>query len=217
MSALDPHANGPVQQFGATLEEAAGVVILLHGRGGSAEDILSLAHAMYDPRLCYLAPQAAGHSWYPQSFLAPREENEPWLGSALRKVETLVERAAAAGIAREKVVIGGFSQGACLSTEFVARHPGRYAGVIALTGGLIGPPGMDLVYPGELAGTPVFFGSGDPDQHVPWERVEDSARVLRGMGAEVTVRRYPGRPHTVSPEEVEFAARLIRDAFPAVG
>lgn len=217
MSALDPHAGGAVRQFGAKLEDAAGVVILLHGRGGSAEDILSLAHAMYDPRLCYLAPEAAGHSWYPQSFLADRGRNEPWLSSALRRVETLVAGAAAAGIARERVVIGGFSQGACLSTEFVASHPGRYAGLIAFTGGLIGPPGMELVYPGELAGTPAFLGSGDPDPHVPWTRVEESVQVLRGMGAEVTVRRYPGRPHTVSPEEVAFAARLVKDAFPAVG
>jgi predicted esterase len=189
------------------------VVILLHGRGGSAEDILGLARAMYDPRLCYLAPQAAGSSWYPQSFLAPRQNNEPWLSSALRKVDAVVEMAAAAGIPQARVLLGGFSQGACLSTEYVASHPARYAGLIALTGGLIGPLGSDVSHRGDLAGTPVFMGGGDPDPHVPWARVEESAEVLRGMGAVVTTRRYPGKAHSVSAEEIGFAARLVKDAF----
>jgi phospholipase/carboxylesterase len=211
----DPHKEGSVHHFGAALEEAAGAVILLHGRGGSAEDILSLAEAMYNPRLAYLAPQAAGSTWYPNSFLAPRESNEPWLSSALRKVESVLDLAIAAGIPRERVVIGGFSQGACLSTEFVATHPARYAGVIALTGGLIGPLGSDVSHAGDLEGMPAFFGSGDPDPHVPWSRVQESADVLTAMGAKVTVRRYPGRPHTVSQEELEFGRRLLQDAFAA--
>jgi phospholipase/carboxylesterase len=211
----DPHKEGRVHRFGAPLEEAAGAVILLHGRGGSAEDILSLAEAMYNPRLAYLAPQAAGSTWYPNSFLAPRESNEPWLSSALRKVESVLELAIAAGIPRERVVIGGFSQGACLSTEFVATHPARYAGLIALTGGLIGPLGSDVSHTGDLEGMPAFFGSGDPDPHVPWSRVQESADVLTAMGAKVTVRRYPGRPHTVSQEELEFGRRLLQDAFAA--
>ena len=211
----DPHKEGRVHRFGAPLEEAAGAVILLHGRGGSAEDILSLAEAMYNPRLAYLAPQAAGSTWYPNSFLAPRESNEPWLSSALRKVESVLELAITAGVPRERVVIGGFSQGACLSTEFIATHPARYAGLIALTGGLIGPLGSDVSHTGDLEGMPAFFGSGDPDPHVPWSRVQESADVLTAMGAKVTVRRYPGRPHTVSPEELEFGRRLLQDAFAA--
>ncbi len=189
------------------------MVILLHGRGGSAEDVLGLARAMYDPRLCYLAPQAASSSWYPQSFLAPRKLNEPWLSSALRKVEALIEMAAAAGISQEQIVMGGFSQGACLSTEFVASYPARYGGLIALTGGLVGPLGSQLIHSGHLAGTPVFLAGGDPDPHVPWARVEESAEVLRAMGAEVTTRRYPGKPHSVSAEEIDFAARMVKEAF----
>ena len=211
----DPHKEGRVHRFGAALEEAAGVVILLHGRGGSAEDILSLAEAMYNPRVAYLAPQAAGSTWYPNSFLALRETNEPWLSSALRKVESVLDLAIAVGIPRERVVIGGFSQGACLSTEFIATHPERYAGLIALTGGLIGPLGSNVTHTGDLEGMPAFFGSGDPDPHVPWSRVQESADVLTAMGAKVTVRRYPGRPHTVSQEELEFGRRLLQDAFAA--
>jgi predicted esterase len=213
----DPHRNGGLQRFGASFDEAVGVVILLHGRGGSAEDILSLATEIYHPRLAYLAPQAAGNSWYPNSFLAPLSSNQPWLGSALGRIESVLQIAASAGIPAERVVIGGFSQGACLATEFVASHPRRYAGLIALTGGLIGPPGVDLAHPGDLDGTPAFFGSGDPDPHVPWQRVQESVEVLQAMGAVVTARRYPGRGHTISREELDFARRLVRDAFPDPG
>ena len=212
----DPHRDGPVQRFGKRLDEAAGAVILLHGRGGSAEDILSLATDLYLPQLAYLAPQAAGNSWYPQSFLAPVAQNEPWLSSALRKVEGIVRMANDAGISTDRIVIGGFSQGACLATEFAASHPRRYAGLIAFTGGLIGPPGADLTHPGDLAGTPVFFGSGDPDPHVPWKRVEESARILKEMGGVVTSRRFQNRPHTISPEEIDLAKMLVREAFSAV-
>jgi len=210
----DPHRDGHVRHFGKPLEDAAGAVILLHGRGGSAEDILSLADSLYLPQLAYLAPQAAGNSWYPNSFLAPIAQNEPWLTSALRKVEAIVTMANDAGISSDRIVIGGFSQGACLSTEFVASHPRRYAGLIAFTGGLIGPLGSDLKHAGDLAGTPVFFGSGDPDPHVPWQRVQESARILGEMGGAVTVRRYPNRPHTISAEELDFARTLVREAFP---
>jgi phospholipase/carboxylesterase len=125
----------------------------------------------------------------------------------------VVEMAVAAGFPQERIVIGGFSQGACLATEFVATHPTRYAGLIAWTGGLIGPLGSDLSHAGDLAGTPAFQGSGDPDPHVPWSRVEESARILTAMGAKVTSRRYPGKPHSVSAEEIEFARKLIESAF----
>src|SRR5215472_172407 len=152
-------------------------MMLVHGRGASAADILGLAEELYHRDLAYLAPEAAGHTWYPNSFLAPFEKNEPWLTSALNALGRVVERAEAAGIARHKVIVAGFSQGACLATEFVARNPTRYGGLIAFTGGLIGPPGTRFTYSGDLAGTPAFLGAGDPDPHVPWERVKESASV----------------------------------------
>ena len=210
-----PHQRQPVLQAGAPLAEARGAVVLLHGRGGSAEDILGLASALNQPQLAYLAPQAAGHSWYPMSFLAPREENEPWLSSALDKVGSVVASIEAAGIPRERIVIAGFSQGACLSTEFIASNPARYAGLIAFTGGLIGPVGMDLHHAGDLAGTPALLLSGDPDPHVPWQRVEDSAKELERMGAKVEAVRYPGRPHTVSPDEVKRPRAMLAEIFSA--
>ncbi|WP_213803801.1 phospholipase [Granulicella sp. dw_53] len=209
----DPHRDGPVRHWGRSLEGAAGAVVLLHGRGASAEDILSLAEAMGLPQFAYLAPQAAGNAWYPYSFLAPLEQNEPWLSSALQKVKTTVQMAQDAGIPSERIVVGGFSQGACLATEFVASYPLRYGGLIALTGGLIGPPGSDLKHSGDLAGMPAFLGSGDPDPHVPWQRVEESARILGEMRASVTTRRYEGRGHTVSHEELVMAKNLIEGAL----
>jgi predicted esterase len=209
----DPHRDAPVRRYGASADEAVGAVILLHGRGGTAEDILSLAEAMNLPQLMYLVPQAAGNSWYPNSFLAPLASNQPWLMSALNKVAAVLQFAKGAGFAADRVVVGGFSQGACLSTEFVATHPMRYAGLIAFTGGLIGPSGADLSHTGDLAGTPAFFGSGDPDPHVPWQRVQQSAEILSAMGAEVTVRRYEGRGHTVSRDELDLARQLLQTAF----
>ncbi len=209
----DPHLRQPVRHFGVPLGEAAGAMVLLHGRGGSAEDILNLAQPLYHAELSYLAPQAAGHSWYPASFLAPVAENEPWLSSAIRKVAATVKLATDAGVAPDHIFVCGFSQGACLSTEFVARNPARYGGLIAYTGGLIGPPSADLSHTGDLKQTPAFFGSGDPDPHVPWLRVEQSAAILREMNASVTTRRYPGLPHTMNAEELDFGRRLIRDVL----
>lgn len=207
----DPHAGGAVLQAGAPLGEAELAVVLLHGRGGSAEDILGLGSAFGLPGVAYVAPQAAGHTWYPLSFLAPREANEPFLSSALAKVGSVVASLEEAGFRRDRIVIAGFSQGACLATEFVASQPAQYGGIIAFTGGLIGPPGTlrSGVHSSELAGVPALFLSGDPDPHVPWARVEESAAILRAMGAEVTTKRYPGRPHTVSREEVELARSLL--------
>jgi phospholipase/carboxylesterase len=213
----DRPRDGPVRQFGKPLNEASGAVILLHGRGGSAEDILTLASDFYLPQLAYLAPQAVGNSWYPNSFMAPLAQNEPWLTSALLKVESTVRVANDAGISSDRIVLGGFSQGACLAAEFMARHPRRYAGLIAFSGGLIGPPGADLAHKGDLAGTPAFFGGGDPDPHVPWQRLEQSARILAGMGAAVTSRRYPNRPHTISGEEIDLAKGLIDAAYGTLG
>ena len=205
----DPHGDRPVRAVGARLEQAAAAVILLHGRGASAEDILGLATEMYDERVAYLAPQAADHRWYPLSFMAPIKDNEPWLSSALAKVGSIVKQAVGAGVSLEHIFICGFSQGGCLSAEFAARNPARYGGVISLTGGLIGPPDVDLHHPGNFAGMPALFSSGDPDPHVPWTRVVASAEQFRAMGAEVQLQRYPGRPHTVLPQEIKGARELL--------
>lgn len=212
---IDPHANTPVLHAGAPLAEATGAVILLHGRGSSAEDILSLAPPLHLPGLAYLAPQAAGHTWYPNSFLAPRDANEPYLTSALVRIASVVAEIEAAGVPRERIAIAGFSQGACLASEFVASHPARYAGIIAFTGGLIGPPEQDLRHAGSLAGTPALFLSGDPDPHVPWPRVQATAAEFERMGAVVKAHCYPGRPHTVSAQEIDLARKLLQQAFAA--
>jgi phospholipase/carboxylesterase len=205
----DPHRDEPVLTLGAKITEATAAMILLHGRGASAEDILGLATGMYDERFAYLAPQAAGNAWYPFSFLAPIEKNEPWLSSALAKMATIVRQAEAAGVSRDRIFVCGFSQGACLSSEFVARNPARYGGLIAFTGGLIGPPDANLHHDGDLAGMPALFSSGDPDPHVPWSRVLESAEQYTAMGAVVKTQRYPGRPHTVLPQEIKSARELI--------
>lgn len=205
----DPHRDQPVLNVGAATARAAAAVILLHGRGASAEDILGLAADMYDDRVAYLAPQAAGNRWYPASFMAPIQENEPWLSSALAKVAAILQSTVDAGVPRERILICGFSQGACLGTEFVARHPARYGSLIAFTGGLVGPPDADLRHPGNLAGMPALFSSGDPDPHVPWSRVLESAKQFTAMGAEVHTQRHAGRPHTVLPQEIESARELL--------
>jgi predicted esterase len=206
---------GDVLHYGTCQKDAAGVVVLIHGRGASAEDIVGLAPLLAAPelKLAFLAPQASGATWYPQSFLAAREENEPYLSSALKKIETIVEAVIAAGIPRERIVIGGFSQGACLTSEFLATRPGRYAAGLAFTGGLVGPLNAPMRYAGDLLRTPVLLASGDPDPHVPWSRVEQTAEVLTAMNAAVTVQRYPGRLHTISQAEIETARAMIAEAF----
>ena len=209
----NPHANQPVLHAGTPIAEAKGAVVLLHGRGATAEDILNLAPPLHVPGLAYLAPQAANRTWYPNSFMAPRASNEPYVTSALATIAGIVADLESQGIPRNRIVIAGFSQGACLSTEFVASNPARYAGLIAFTGGLIGPPDTDLTHPGNLAGTPALLLSGDPDPHVPWSRVEASAAELNRMGAAVTTRRYPNRPHTISGEELTLARQLLEAAF----
>jgi phospholipase/carboxylesterase len=205
----DPHRDQPVITGGQPLDKASGAIVLLHGRGASAEDILDLARELDLPELAYLAPEAAGNSWYPYSFLAPIERNEPWLTSALSLLAIAVDRAVRAGVSRNRVALMGFSQGACLATEFVARNAGRYGGLVAFTGGLIGPEGTRFSYSGDLAGTPCFLGSGDPDPHVPFKRVEESASILSGLGGAVTLRKYPGLPHTVSEDEIHQAKRML--------
>ena len=205
----EPHRNQPVTVSGAPLESAQAALILLHGRGATAADIMTVADELALSDFAYLAPQAAGHTWYPYSFLAPIAQNQPWLDSALTFLGTVVGRAVNAGVPHHKIALLGFSQGACLATEFVARNATRYGGLIALTGGLIGPPGTKFAYRGDLSGSPCFFGAGDPDPHVPWERVKESASVFSALGGVVTLRRYPGLSHTINADEISEARQLL--------
>jgi predicted esterase len=210
----DPHASQPVRTAGPPPKDAAATLVLVHGRGGTAEDILSVYRELriHDgiDRIAALAPQAAGQTWYPHSFLSPIESNQPWLDSALRKLASLVDDLLARGIPAERIALLGFSQGACLTSEFVARHPRRYGAVMALTGGLIGPQGTPRDYPGSLAQTPIFLGCGDPDPHIPFARVLETESVFTRMGATVEVRRYPGRPHTISGDELAVCRAMLR-------
>jgi len=212
----DPHAGQPVRTAGPSLTVAHAALVLVHGRGASAESILSLYQELGAPPMAAFAPQAAGHTWYPHSFLAPISANQPWLDSALARLEGLVSGILAEGVASHHIALLGFSQGACLTVEFAARRPRRYGALIGLTGGLIGPPGTPRNYPGTLAGTPVFLGSGDPDPHVPFERVQETQRVLEQMGAAVELRRYPGMPHGINQEEVD-AARVLLERMVSAG
>ena len=206
----DPHADRPIARAGEPLATARAAAILVHGRGATAESILTLGAELDVPGVAYLAPQAAGNTWYPNSFLAPLESNEPGLSSGLRRLASLVDGLASEGLDASRVALLGFSQGACLTLELVCRNPRRYGAVVGFTGGLIGPPGTPRDTRGRFDGTPVFLGAGDPDPHVPWWRVQETAEVLEGMGAAVTARRYPGLPHTINFDELEEARVLLQ-------
>lgn len=219
MSAADPHAGTPVRRAGAPLDEAAVAVLLLHGRGASAESILTLAGELRREDAAFLAPEAAGSTWYPHSFLAPLEMNEPWLSSALRRVYRVAEEAEAAGVPRERIVVAGFSQGACLAAEFVARNAARWGGLVVLSGGLIGtadtegvpPEDKRFDYAGRLDGTPVLVGCSDFDPHIPLRRVEQTVVVLSEMKAEVDGRVYEGLGHAINRDEMDAFDALLRN------
>jgi len=184
-------------------------MICVHGRGASAQDILGLAAALKAPDFAFLAPQAAGNTWYPNRFVAPLESNEPWLSSALGALGEILDHVAAEGIPAERTVLLGFSQGACLALEFGARNARRYGGLVGLSGGLIGPEGTPRDYAGSLAGTPVFLGCSDVDFHVPKERVEETAQVLGALGGEVDMRLYPGMGHEVNMDEIGRVRQML--------
>jgi phospholipase/carboxylesterase len=206
------HEGEPTLAAGASLDRARAAVVALHGRGAGAADILDfVAGELGGDGVALRAPQARHATWYPQSFLAPLAENEPWLGSALARVAALVAEIEAAGVPAERLVLFGFSQGACLACELAARQPRRYGAVVAATGGRPGPPGTRFATAGDLAGTPVHLSAGDPDPHVPWRRVEETAANLRAMGAAVTTHRAPGFPHAVHPQAVAFARRVLEE------
>jgi len=203
-----PHGGGELLEAGLPPEEARLTVILLHGRGGSARDILSLAPELGADDAAFLAPEAYGSSWYPMSFMAPTASNEPGLSSALRRVSEIVTELDQRGVPAERVVLLGFSQGACLALEFAARSGRRFGGVVAFSGGVIGPPGRSFEVQGDLEGTPVFLGCSDLDPHIPLARVKESSAYLRALGAEVDERIYAGMPHTINNDEI-VAARIL--------
>jgi predicted esterase len=226
---LHPHLGQPVLTAGRPLGESPAAVIMLHGRGAGPENILDLVPRLDRPAFTYLAPAAAGRTWYPYSFLAPREQNEPGLSSGLRVIASLVDDLASRGIRREHIVLLGFSQGACLTAEFAFEHPARYGGIVIFSGGVIGPgvgsvrppgqtrpldapPGQTRPLDAPFSGTPAFFGCSDADAHVPKSRVDESAALFTRLGAEVVERIYPGMGHLVNDDEV-FAARAIMDTI----
>jgi phospholipase/carboxylesterase len=202
---MRPHEGQPVLSAGTPLGSSRAVMIMLHGRNASPGNILELAAHLDRPGFTYLAPAAANSSWYPYSFLTETSKNEPYLSSALRVVDDLVADLLSRGILKREVVLLGFSQGACLAGEYAVRHADRYGGVIMLSGGLIGPPGTRWNHDGSLASTPVVLGCSDVDGHIPKDRVLESGEVFERMGAEVTLRLYPGMGHQINEDEMRLA------------
>src|SRR5690606_2702294 len=194
---------------GKSVEEVQKALILLHGRGAGARDILELARHLHVDEFALIAPQATNNTWYPYSFLVPPAKNEPWLSSALALVKELLDEVKAQGIPAENIYFAGFAQGACLTLEFVCRHATRYGGIAAFTGGLIGDKINEENYSGDFAGTPVLISSGNPDPHIPVDRIEESVEVLERMNAKVDKRIFVNRPHIITNEEIDLANELI--------
>ena len=205
------HAGQPLRHAGVSLPDARAAMVLVHGRGGSADDILLLKDLLTGAAdgWAFVAPQAANDTWYPERFMAPTARNEPWLSSALATVGRTVAHVEAAGVAAERIVLLGFSQGACLMSEWSARHARRYGGIAALSGGLIGPDGTPRDYAGTLDATPVLLGCSDRDPHIPIVRVRETATVLEGLGARVDLRVYPNAPHGIFEDELEAVAQMM--------
>jgi len=204
------HQDQPLHTGGVPLDDAQAALLLLHGRGASAQGMLRLADALDVPNVACLAPQARMRSWYPQSFMAPRDQNEPELSSALDTIGTVLERVGEAGLGPERTVLLGFSQGACLATTYAAHHPQCYGGVVGLSGGLIGPEDAPFDYDGSLDGTPVFLGCSDEDPYIPAGRVRETADVLQDLNAEVTLRFYEHLGHTTNDDELQRVRTLLR-------
>ena len=207
-----PHVGREPATTGPPLEAADAAVVALHGRGATARGVLRLVDQLGVEGVAGVAPRATRNTWYPTGFMEPIEQNEPWLSAALSALGDAVESVAAAGVPTERTVLLGFSQGACLASEFVARNARRYGGLVVLSGGLVGPSGTPRDYEGSLSGTPVFLGCSDRDPHIPETRVHETAEVLEGMGADVTVRIYEGMGHTVNDDEGEAARGIVAEA-----
>jgi predicted esterase len=208
-AANNPHQGQPVVTTGAPLDAAQAAMVMIHGRGATAQSILTLAGELDRSDFAYLAPQAAGNTWYPNSFLTPIAGNEPGISSGIVAIGDVLEQLAKAGIPAERTMLLGFSQGACLALEFAARNARRYGGLVGLSGGLIGPDGTPRDYPGSLDGTPVFLGCSDVDFHIPKEHVHHTADVLRALGGDVTARLYPNMGHTVNQDEIDFVRGMM--------
>lgn len=198
-----------IHTAGKPIKEGKKALIMLHGRGADARDILGLAAHLNVNDFAFFAPQATNNTWYPYSFLAKPEQNEPWLTSALDLLKELVDEVAEQGISEENIYFLGFSQGACLTLEFVTENAKKYGGIIAFTGGLIGDKIYEEHYAGDFQGTPIFLSSGNPDPHVPLERVENTVEILEKMNANVQVKIYENRPHTISQDEIELANKFV--------
>ena len=194
---------------GKDISEAKKALVMLHGRGGNAREFLSLANHLNVSDFALFAPQATNSSWYPHSFLAKPAENEPWLSSALKILNDLLQEIKSKGITSENIYFIGFSQGACLTAEFVTRNASRFGGVVLFTGGFIGDKIYTENYKGDFAGTPVFIGTGNPDAHVPVERVNETSKIMEKMNAAVTVKVYDNRPHSISQDEIKTANEII--------
>jgi predicted esterase len=206
----NPHGGQTVRMAGEPLDQAKAAMLMVHGRGATAEDILSLAGEFNRPRFAYLAPQAAGNTWYPNRFTAPLEQNEPWLSSALSFIGDVFTQIVNAGISPERIMLLGFSQGACLTLEYSARNTRRYGGIVGLSGALIGPDDTPRDYQGSIEGTPVFLGCSDVDFHVPKERVDQTAEIMQRLGGNVTKRLYPNMGHSVNQDEVDFVRGMMQ-------
>ena len=205
-----PHQQTNVAEAGTPASEANAAMIMIHGRGATAPSILEMVSTFEtDKKIAYRAPQANGNTWYPYSFLAPTDQNQPGLSSGLQKIHDIIEELESEGISKENIYLLGFSQGACLASEFVARHPAKYAGLIALSGGVIGDAVNPEEYSGDLNGTPVFLGCSDVDAHIPKERVNETEELLKKLGASVTKKLYPGRGHLVNNDEIEHINALL--------
>jgi len=210
-----PHSGQPVAQAGAPLGEGRAVMIKIHGRNAGPRNILDLFRVLDRPDFTYLAPAARNNAWYPNSFMAERESNQPGISSGLSMIGALVDDVVKAGVPRERIMLLGFSQGACLTSEFAYRHPTRYGGVIVYSGGLIGPPETRWEILGSLEGTPVFLGCSDRDPHIPEDRVHDTAQIFEAMEAQVTERIYPGMGHLVNDDEIAFTQELMDQVLSA--
>ncbi len=211
------HNGQPVKRMGTNVDDAKVVVILLHGRGADTDSMIPLARELEMEGVHFIIPQAASNRWYPQSAFGPIEDNEPDLSFALERVDTLVQQMLNTGFLNRQIVLGGFSQGACLASEYAARNAQRYGGLFVLSGALIGPPGTPHDYPGTLDGTPVFIGASDVDPWIPDEATNETANAFEKMNAVVDFRVYPGMAHTVNQEEIDAVRFMLNDAIEAAG
>ncbi len=208
---MEPHVGQPIETTGRPLGEGRAVMIMIHGRQAAPVNILQLVDSLRQPEFTYIAPAAANNTWYPYSFMADKEQNEPGISSGVAVIDGVVSDVVNKGILKDHIVLLGFSQGACLTAEYAVEHADRFGGVILYSGSVIGPPGTTWSYGGSFDGTPIFMGSSDVDSHVPLERVEEGAAVFERMGAVVTKRIYPGMGHQINDDEIAFTQDLVRE------